>query len=162
MYVLQTFDSPVLRQRSRPVTRVGPNEKELLKTMVTLMRKHGGVGLAAPQIGISRRMIVVEHARGLFRLINPQIMRRTGQKIPGEEGCLSLPGITVTIRRAREILVKAVDISGKSVTIKAQGVLARILQHEIDHLDGKLIIDYLPWYRRMFPIRRRTVRKRAV
>jgi len=150
MWEIRKNNSPVLRQKCKTLEEVTRQDRELLKQMAHQMRKHSGVGLAAPQIGITKRMIVVDIGKGVHSLINPCVVKKIGTRQSMDEGCLSLPQITVRVKRCTKIVVKAVDISGESVKIKAQGLLARVLQHEIDHLDGKLIIDYLPWYRRVF------------
>ena len=108
--------------------------------MAETMYKTDGVGLAAPQIGVSQRIIVLDDGNGLLELINPEITHKEGSQI-GLEGCLSVPGYYGDVERFDKITVKAIDKHNKKVTIKAEGFLARILQHEIDHLDGHLFIE---------------------
>lgn len=124
--------------------QVTKQEREIFKDMLLLMKTAKGVGLAANQAGIDKRMLVVDlsDGEGPFYLINPVIIEKCGMA-KGEEGCLSLPNTLVNISRAEEVEVTALDENGKFITIKASGLLARVLQHEIDHLNGKLIIDYL-------------------
>lgn len=100
-----------------------------------------GVGLAASQVGINQTMIVVDIGSGLYKLINPKVVKREGQQI-NQEGCLSVPNICINIKRAKKVVVLAKDENGKPLNIEAQDLLACVLQHEIDHLKGKLIIDY--------------------
>jgi len=110
--------------------------------MLVTMYQFAGIGLAAPQIGILKNLVVADIGEGPVRLANPVILEAKGkEKI--EEGCLSIPGISVIINRPRKIIVSGLNEEGKTIEFKAQGLLARVLQHEIDHLNGKLIIDYL-------------------
>ena len=114
--------------------------RTLIEDMAETMYKTDGVGLAAPQIGVSQRIIVLDDGNGLLELINPEITHKEGSQI-GLEGCLSVPGYYGDVERFDKITVKAIDKHNKKVTIKAEGFLARILQHEIDHLDGHLFIE---------------------
>ena len=100
-----------------------------------------GIGLAAPQIGESLAMIVVDIGSGLYKLVNPGVVKKEGSQAL-EEGCLSIPGVCIKVKRSRKILVKALDEHGKPLEVEAEGLLACVLQHEIDHLRGKLIVDY--------------------
>jgi len=109
--------------------------------MQELMKLSGGVGLAAPQVGINRQMVLVDIGQGPVMLINPKIMKKSGTEVM-EEGCLSLPGIYVSVKRAKSIVVNALNLDNEKTVIKASGLLARVMQHEIDHLRGKMIIDY--------------------
>jgi len=139
---------PVLRGRSRPVTKVTEAERGLLAGMLRLMYDSKGLGLAAPQVGIDARLIVVDIGAGPLQLVNP-VIERQGRKTSGRaEGCLSLPKISVTVRRPESVVVLAHDEQDRPVRFSAAGLLSRVVQHEIDHLDGTLIIDYLPWFKR--------------
>jgi len=109
--------------------------------MVRIMYDSSGIGLAAPQIGINESMIVIDIGQGLYKLINPRIIKKQGVQSM-EEGCLSVPGVGIKIKRAKKIWVKALDDLGKEVDLAAEGLFACVFQHEIDHLNGKLIIDY--------------------
>ena len=131
---------PVLKQVAEPVEFVNKKMRTLIEDMAETMYKTDGVGLAAPQIGVSQRIIVLDDGNGLLELINPEITHKEGSQI-GLEGCLSVPGYYGDVERFDKITVKAIDKHNKKVTIKAEGFLARILQHEIDHLDGHLFID---------------------
>lgn len=135
------FGDTVLRKRAKPIKAVGENERKLFEEMLTIMRAAGGVGLAAPQIGLSKRMIVIEYNNSLLMIANPKIIKKEGY-VSLEEGCLSFPEISVRVRRSKKIVVEALDKNNKKFVIEADEILARALQHEIDHLDGKLIIDY--------------------
>lgn len=138
----------VLRRKAKPVTKVNAAIRKLLDDMVETMWDAPGVGLAAPQVGISRRVIVVdphageEDAPPPLQLINPEIVKAEGYcHLTGGEGCLSIPGWRGAVERREKVQVVALDRAGKKVYIDADGVLAIILQHEIDHLDGVLFID---------------------
>ncbi len=140
---------PTLRRKAHKVTEFGPELQTLIDDMVETMRVAPGVGLAAPQVNVSWRLIVVEFGsedddeapKKLYTLVNPHITRASAEKVIGTEGCLSVAGLIGDVERSLAVTVKAQDRHGKPVTIKAQGWLARIFQHEIDHLDGVLFVD---------------------
>ncbi len=144
---------PRLRKKSRPIRRFDARLKQLADDMVETMRRADGVGLAAPQVGINERLIVVEmpeegfeddpQAGKLFVLVNPEIIRTKGKLEPGDEGCLSIPGYIGEVMRYPMVTVKGQTVNGKEVRIKAYDFLARIFQHEIDHLNGVLFIDHI-------------------
>jgi peptide deformylase len=139
---IKVFGDSVLRKKAKPVSRITDRHRAILSEMAQLMYASAGVGLAAPQVGISEAMIVADIGnRSLFKLINPKIAKREGRQAI-EEGCLSVPGVCLKVRRAKKITVEALDESGKPVRIEAEDLLACVIQHEIDHLKGKLIIDY--------------------
>ena len=142
-------DAAILRRNCDQVRSVGDEERILLQALLKMMYENKGVGLAAPQVGISRRLVVVDIGQGPLQLVNPEIVSSAGRKEALEEGCLSLPKISVTVKRSPRITVRAWDESGEEKEIIAEGLLSRALQHEIDHLSGRLIIDYLPWYQRL-------------
>ncbi|RME50947.1 MAG: peptide deformylase [Deltaproteobacteria bacterium] len=157
-----TYPDPVLTQRAEPVEEVTEDLVELSKNMLETMYAAPGIGLAAPQIGVSKRLIVVdigEEHRHPIVLLNPEITHREG-KIVYTEGCLSLPGIVDEVTRAQRVVVKGLDIEGKSEEIDAQELLAVCLQHEIDHLDGILFIDRLSSIKRTY-YRRKLRKKQA-
>lgn len=132
---------PALRRRSQPVKNVNRPVLNLLQDMAETMYYARGVGLAAPQIGISRRLVVVDPGENqLLQLINPRFLEKRGEDID-LEGCLSLPGLTGEVPRAEWVAVEYLDQHGKIARVEAEGFLARILQHEIDHLEGVLFID---------------------
>ncbi len=136
------YPDPVLRKNCRKVEKVGARERKILSQMVETMYVYEGVGLAAPQVGIDFQMVVAGVGGELYKLVNPLIIYQEGES-KMEEGCLSLPGVTVKIKRAKKILVEALNERGEPVKIEAEDLLAHVLQHEIDHLQGTLIIDYL-------------------
>ncbi len=135
------FGDSVLRKKAKTIKSVGEQERKVFEEMLTIMRAAGGVGLAAPQIGLGKRMIVVEYNNSLLMLANPKILKKDGFEFL-EEGCLSFPEISVRIKRFNKIVVEALNKNNKKIEIEAEEILSRALQHEIDHLDGKLIIDY--------------------
>ena len=132
----------VLRKKSREVKEITGKEARLFEDMLFTMRHFAGIGLAAPQIGISKSLIVADIGEGQIQLASPVILNAKGSD-KMEEGCLSMPGVGVIIDRPDKIIVSGLNEKGKVVELEAQGLLARVLQHEIDHLKGKLIIDYM-------------------
>ncbi|HHX87638.1 MAG TPA: peptide deformylase [Firmicutes bacterium] len=132
---------PALRSRSQPVKNINRPVLNLLEDMAETMYHAQGVGLAAPQVGITRRLVVIDPGeKQLMQLINPHFLEKRGEIID-LEGCLSLPGLTGEVPRAGWVAVEYLDRHGKTARIEAEGFLARILQHEIDHLEGVLFID---------------------
>jgi len=133
---------PVLREKAKPVTKFNANLHKLLDDMAETMYDANGVGLAAPQIGILKRVIVIDvgDEHGLIEMVNPEIVEREGEQI-GPEGCLSIPGLNGIVRRAQRVVVKGQDRSGNPFTVEAEGYLARAFQHEVDHLNGVLFTD---------------------
>ncbi|MEN4041847.1 MAG: peptide deformylase [Anaerolineaceae bacterium] len=144
-----TIPHPVLRKKARKVNEVDVDVRTLIDEMVAAMREAPGVGLAAPQVGVSSRVIVVEFGKEededapkkLYALVNPIIAEMSEEKVLGIEGCLSIPRLVGEVERHQRVVVKALNRFGKPVKLKAEGWLARILQHEIDHLDGILYTD---------------------
>jgi peptide deformylase len=138
------MDKPVLRAKAKKVSRFDAYLEKLVNDMWETMRAAPGVGLAAPQIGESIRVLVAEYEDEQVALVNPEIIKRSDDEVLGPEGCLSIPGyIGEDVPRAKAVTVKARDPRGKEVRIKAEDWFARILQHEIDHLDGILYIDHI-------------------
>ncbi len=134
---------PILRKVSKPIKKINANLLKLLDDMAnTLYAGPNRAGLAAPQVGVSKRLAVIDCGNGLIELINPVIVKRSGEK-NGTEACLSMPGLAGKVKRADHVVVKTLNRSGHETTIEAKGYLARCLQHEIDHLDGTLYIDYV-------------------
>ena len=153
MLEIITIGDERLRRKSRPIRRFDKKLRKFADDMVETMRIADGVGLAAPQVGVNQRLIVVEmpeegfeddpQAGKLFVVINPEIVRAQGEKEPGDEGCLSIPGYIGEVMRHPVITVKGQDVNGKNIRIKAYDFLARAFQHEIDHLNGILFIDHI-------------------
>jgi peptide deformylase len=154
-----TLPDAGLRKPSAPVERVDDDVRRLLDDMLETMYAAPGVGLAAVQVGVPRRMLVLdvagddEEAQPLF-IINPEIVRLGSEMRMHEEGCLSIPDVRIEIERPSEIVVRYIDREGKQQELSANGLLATALQHEIDHLNGKLIIDFLSRLKRDMIVRR--------
>ena len=138
---IRTYGDPCLRKKSKAVKDVGPSERFLINAMIETMRSHKGIGLAAPQIGLNEQLFVVDLGDGPFVVINPQITKRAGSDIM-EEGCLSIPDVLIKVKRADAITVVYTNENNRRVERKCSGLMAKVIQHETDHLNGKLIIDY--------------------
>jgi len=148
-----TLPDPVLKRKARAVTRFDKDLHTLLDDMVETMREAPGVGLAAPQIGLSDRIIVIEYyereedeenedaPKKVWAVINPEIVKTSEETLVGVEGCLSIPGLVGEVERHAEVQVKGLNRHGKPMKVKAKGWLARIFQHEIDHLNGVLFTE---------------------
>ena len=145
---LRIYGDPVLRQKAIPVEEISGAEKELADSMLaTLYAIPNGVGLAAPQVGVLKRLVVIDVSREDLDgkplvLINPKIQSREGEVVD-EEACLSIPDVTADVKRSEKVAVSALDLDGEPVSIEGEGFFARVLQHEIDHLDGVLFIDHV-------------------
>jgi peptide deformylase len=152
---VRKYGDPVLRRRAADVSEVTPELRKTIADMVETMYDEAGIGLAAPQVGISLRLMVVGHdeRREPRVLINPQIVDRGGE-VTAEEGCLSIPGIFAPVTRSEWVDVEAKDVDGRPVKVHGTGLLARVLQHEMDHLDGALFID------RLDPVTRDRIKRR--
>ncbi len=138
---IKEYGEPILREKALPVEKVTPEILNLIKDMVETMYTDSGVGLAAPQVGISKRIILVDGEEdGLIVLINPMIIKSEGEVV-AEEGCLSFPNIYSQVKRSSNVTIKALNENGDPIEITKEGLTARALQHEIDHLDGILFID---------------------
>ena len=139
--IVKLGESSVLRQVAKPVTRYSQELNHLIERMTVVMREARGLGLAAPQVGVSSRILIYDAGDGLRVLVNPVILKKTGEQEDPPEGCLSIPGLQGTVKRAKEIRVKGFDERGRPVTRRASDLEARVIQHELDHLDGVLFID---------------------
>jgi peptide deformylase len=144
METLRYYPDEILYQRAEPVADIDAGIADLAESMIETMHRSAGIGLAAPQVGLLKRMFVV-HVEGdkprVF--INPQILRTSMEEVDIEEGCLSIPGIYAKVRRPRIVEVQAFNERGRPFTIEADGLLSRVIQHENDHLSGVLFIDHL-------------------
>lgn len=148
---IRKYPDPVLRKKAAAVKEVTDAERRLVEEMIETMKASDGVGLAANQVGVPKRVFVFNPSPEGWRadaMINPVILKRRGSECK-EEGCLSLPGVNGVVRRSTYIVVEGLDIKGKPVCYEAKGLLARVFQHEIDHLDGIVFIDRLNPIKRM-------------
>lgn len=137
---IRKFGDEILRKKSRPVDEINERIKVMIKDMYETMYQADGVGLAAPQIGILKRLVVIDVGSGPVTLINPEILETEGSVLD-EEGCLSLPGSEGVVERPEKVKVKALNEKGEEIIACGEGLLARAMCHEIDHLDGILFID---------------------
>jgi len=165
---IRVYGDPCLRAKSKPVKEIGPVERMLIAAMFETMEAYKGVGLAAPQVGINEQIFVVNTGKESFAVINPRILKSAGHEVMQEgclsipatlmdvkplkavgseimqEGCLSLPHLLVEVRRPKIVWVEFTDGENRHIQAQLSGLVARVFQHEYDHLQGKLIIDYLP------------------
>lgn len=146
---IRKYPDQILKKKCEEVKEVNEEIKKLIFYMIDTMKKSDGVGISAPQVGISQRIIIVTTENGPKGFINPKIMEKSKITEVGQEGCLSLPGIFLNIKRAKEVKIEAVEDSGKKIYLKAQGLIARIFQHEIDHLDGVLFVGRADFWQRL-------------
>jgi len=153
-----TIGHPTLATRARPVENINQEIVELARNMVETMHQAPGIGLAAPQVNVSLRLITVDLSVGenkdeLIVMVNPEIVEAEGEQT-GEEGCLSVPGVYEKVLRPSRLLLKGYDLDGQEIRLEATDLMARVFCHEIDHLEGKLFVD------RLSPLKRRLVRNR--
>ena len=165
--VILTEPNKILRQVSKPVERVGKEEQNLMDDMLETMYKAPGIGLAAIQVGVLRRVIVIDlskngEKKNPLYLVNPKIIFKSQTLATYEEGCLSLPGQFAEIQRPSECHLEYLDYDGKPQELKANGLLATCIQHEIDHLDGILFIDYLSKLKKDFIIKKLSKQKKDI
>ncbi len=156
MREILTFPDPRLKEKSKPVAEVTDSIRELMDEMLEIMYEAPGIGLAAPQINVHKRIVVIditEEKNSPMFFVNPEIITSSGEE-EMEEGCLSVPEYTAIVHRPSKVTVKALDRDGKEFQVDCDDLLAVCIQHEIDHLDGKLFIDYLS------PLKRQMVRKK--
>ena len=161
MLQMKLCGDPILREICAPVEKIDADLLQTLDTMVEMMREQSGVGLAAPQVGITQRFIVMmtPNDEKIFKMINPRIISRSENTVVMEEGCLSVLGgdnlpVYANVTRPESVKVEWTDENGKQLSAEMSGVPARIVQHETDHLDGKLFIDYLSGARREMVMRK--------
>lgn len=145
---IRVLGDPVLREETRPVTEVTDDTRRLIDDMFETMYAANGIGLAAPQVGRTERVCVVDVDGAAYALVNPEVLRTTGPKSKAEEGCLSIPDVYGDVERPSHVTVQALDRDGASFEVTAEGLLARCFQHEIDHLHGKLFLDHLSFLKR--------------
>ena len=136
------FGDPLLRKKAKPVAELNERTLKLLDDMAETLYAAKGAGLAAPQVGVLRRLVVMDCGDGLIELINPEIVEMEGEQT-GPEACLSFPGYYGFVKRARRVKVQSLNRSGETVIMEGEGYLARCMQHEIDHLNGVLFVDHV-------------------
>jgi peptide deformylase len=153
MNEIRIYPDPILRRKAKPVENIDGRVKQIADRMAEVMYACKGIGLAAPQIGIPNQIIVVDIGEARKALINPEIVEGEGETIM-EEGCLSLPTVEVPVKRMERVLVRAWNLDGKELTLELFGFPGRVYQHEIDHLHGILIINYLSRLKRELLIKR--------
>ena len=137
------YPNSILKNTSFPVVTVGKEERQMLEQMIRTMYFNGGIGLAAPQIGINKQLAVIDIGdKKLLKLINPTVIEVEGKE-EMEEGCLSIPNVYINVKRPKRVKIKALDENGREFIMEATGLLGRAILHEIDHLKGRIIIDYL-------------------
>lgn len=141
---IRLYGDPCLRKKSLPVKQLGPNEQALIQAMMAAMYEHKGVGLAAVQVGVHQRIFVADIGEGPVVFVNPQIVTKSGSAVC-EEGCLSIPEVTVSIERPQKVLVRYMNENNQPVERPYEDLMARVILHETDHLNGRLIIDYASW-----------------
>lgn len=145
---IRHYPDPVLRKRCEEVREITPEIKELIRNMFETMYQNRGVGLTASQVGVLKRVVVADVGNGPQVFINLRILKKEGLE-RAEEGCLSVPGVYLDVKRAKTMTVEALDENGKKFKTEAAGLLARCLQQEIDHLNGILIIDRVGWWEKL-------------
>ena len=145
---VRIFGDPKLRLKSEPIDQLGASERVLIQEMIKTMYQDHGIGLAAPQVGINKQLFVADIGDGPFAVINPQILKKRNAGYM-EEGCLCLPGITINVKRPQEIVVRYKDENNQTVERTMTDMLARVFQHETDHLFGKMIVDYASWSQKL-------------
>jgi peptide deformylase len=153
MLKIVKYSSPILKKKAEEIGEISPSLLSLVSQMEVTMEKKQGIGLAAPQIGVSRQIMVVKREKQNHVFFNPKIIEKNKKTGVDEEGCLSLPGLFLPVKRALSVRVMCNTKEGKPIIIEAEGLAARVFQHEIDHLEGKLIID------RITPLQKWKVRK---
>jgi peptide deformylase len=149
---IELWGSEVLEKHSDPITNVTDADVKLVQDMIETMYQAPGVGLAAPQVGVNRRIMVTDTTSGekkdhLFTIVNPEIVEAEGEQFE-EEGCLSIPGFSAVVVRPKKVVLRGVDLEGKEIFIEGSNLLARAFCHEMDHLDGKFFLDHLSFIKR--------------
>lgn len=152
---IKKYPDPFLKKRAEKVGEIGDEERELIKNMLETMYCNKGVGLAANQVGVLKRIMVVDVGKGPQVFINPEILERKGGKEISEEGCLSVPGVFLKIKRWKEIKVRAQDERGQEFEFQASGLPSFCLQQEIDHLNGLSILDRMSFWQKLWQKRKK-------
>lgn len=148
-----TYPEEVLRQEAEPIDEITDEVRDLAEKMTETMFRQEGIGLAAPQIGVNKRLIVVDLEDDFHILVNPEIAEESEEEESMEEGCLSVPGPEAPVNRAKEVVVKGINLDGEEVELHREGLAARVFQHEVDHVNGILFIDQLSEAERSLTLR---------
>lgn len=146
---IKKYPETVLRKKAREIKFITPEIKNLIANMKETIATEEGIGLAASQVGVLERVIVLKTEKGLEVFINPKILKKSKEKEVAEEGCLSFPSLWLKIKRPKEVEIRTLNEKEEKLETKVQGLLARVFQHEIDHLDGILFIDRLSFWQRI-------------
>jgi len=149
---IKKFNDPILREKCEKVEKIDSKIRNLIDDMTDTMYENYGIGLAGPQVGVKKRIVVAQPDLSDFPplvLINPKITKKSREKTIEEEGCLSFPGIFLKIKRPKEVEVEALNREGKKIKLKTEGILARVVQHEIDHLNGILFFNRLNFFQKI-------------
>ncbi len=148
-----TYPQEVLRREAEPIEEIDQEVRDLADRMTEMMFRAEGVGLAAPQIGVGKKLIVVNLEDDFHILINPEMVERSEEEESKEEGCLSVPGPEASVSRSQKVVVRGTDLEGNEVSLTREGMAARVFQHEVDHINGKLFIDHLTEAERSLALR---------
>lgn len=140
---MRIYPDPVLRHKAEPIDEITDEIRLLANGMVETLVKEAGYGLAAPQVGVSKRLILVDVEDDFYIVVNPKIEEFSEEIQDGPEGCLSIPGVEADVKRAQKVRVKGLSLDGEELEIEAEDLLARVFQHELDHINGVLFIDHL-------------------
>lgn len=152
-FLIRTYPDPVLRKETEAIDLFDSKLMDLIEEMKVIMLESDGVGLAAPQVGVSKKLAIVYYDETLYVLINPILLKADGEQV-SEEGCLSFPGIFGNVLRPRHVVIEAYNEHGEKLTIEAEDFLARAFLHEMDHLEGRLLIDHFS------PLKKNIIRKK--
>ena len=144
----KSFD-PVLKKKSKEVKEISEEEKKFSQDLIETMVKKDGIGIASPQIGVLKKIIVVQTQSGPQVFVNPKIIKKSKETETEEEGCLNFPGIFLDIKRSKRVEVEAENLKQEKIYIKATGLTAKIFQHEIDHLEGTVILDRVSFLKKL-------------
>lgn len=140
---IKIYPDPVLRKLAEPVDLIDDEIRQLADEMLEAMVKEAGFGLAAPQVGVSKRLILADVKDQLHVVVNPEFVDMSEEKQVGPEGCLSIPGVEADVERSQRVVIQGLSLDGEAIQIEAEALLARVFQHEVDHLNGVLFIDHL-------------------
>ena len=143
MREIKLYPDPVLRKKAEAVDVIDDEIRKLADEMLAAMVKEAGYGLAAPQVGVSKRLILADVRDQLHVVVNPELVELSDEKQLGPEGCLSIPGVEADVERSQRVVIQGLSLNGDRIEIEAEALLARVFQHEVDHLNGVLFIDHL-------------------